>query len=686
MVRDRAKLKERIEHLKVIDARMLMPIITAREHNRFGAAAAAAAAASDVEGSSNLSASHSHGGASPRPSLDSQTPSSSSKPHSAPGASTNLARLEALRKELLSEAYENLRRYDALLSGVPGERKKKPHLVSFVDSGAEDSDAGPSTPSNFHSQPHPRSHSQPHSQAQPSSSSSVASTSRKPHALSMTAGAIALRASRAAKKAARLADEGGGGTVATEKSSDRRGRRSIRPSDDEEEDEETGESEEESEESDTGTPTIVILENNHPNIHARSKGGRFARSSSSSSKSRSRDRSKQVKPRSSSSSSTTTEPPILPENVHPNIHARQGGKFASRSSSGSIPSNSSPKIKIKPPKEPKERVPMAPGEKIRIETAYHNIHARTSGGKFAPKAAAVALLSSSPPSKEASTLPSPSSPSSTNRPPASKTTRPRISIKPRDQSEPPLPTHANKISPSLAEIDAAERRPKRVKLILTSRNKTNGSSTASSASGSNQTRLSTADGDEVSQDVEMEDLPPLVRTPNALSIDQARAMLDSAMAEAALGSTEAQGQVQVLEKAMDTVQAETSVGSEVSLRVSPSLELQAAGLGPLASSSPIPTTANDLESSSTIPTLQLPSSIEIDSISSKEANTSTTSSTLNLAPPSAATSSRRVSSRVKAVSAFGERIPDWTTRSSNFDKVMEDKMCDQDWSRLVNNR
>ena len=98
LVRDRQKLKERIDQLRVADARLLMPILTAREqHQREsvgdGHASAETASPRGAEASFGLG-----------------------KTNLSADATQTLGKLELLRTELLQEAHETLKRYDALLT------------------------------------------------------------------------------------------------------------------------------------------------------------------------------------------------------------------------------------------------------------------------------------------------------------------------------------------------------------------------------------------------------------------------------------------------------------------------------------------------------------------------------------------------------------------------------------------
>lgn len=95
-MRDRQKLKERIDQLRVADARLLMPILTAREqHQKL------------VEGESTPGAT----AGSPAGENDAGI-----KPNLGADAAQTMSKLEHLRTELLEEAHETLKRYDVLLA------------------------------------------------------------------------------------------------------------------------------------------------------------------------------------------------------------------------------------------------------------------------------------------------------------------------------------------------------------------------------------------------------------------------------------------------------------------------------------------------------------------------------------------------------------------------------------------
>lgn len=111
LIRDRAKLKERIEQLKTADPRMLVPIFAARESHRAstpGASSLRGAEATLGLGKQNLSAE----------------------------ANATLQKIENLRKELVAEASDTLLRYDALLAEAPPasiQQKKRKLEAEDVD-------------------------------------------------------------------------------------------------------------------------------------------------------------------------------------------------------------------------------------------------------------------------------------------------------------------------------------------------------------------------------------------------------------------------------------------------------------------------------------------------------------------------------------------------------------------------
>ncbi len=90
--RDRQKLLSRIDQLKTVEARMLQPIVIARDQVR------AETAASDQD----------------------------QQPLKAEQTKPLQERIEDVRKELLADAYETLKRYDLLLSTSSDAKQSSP--------------------------------------------------------------------------------------------------------------------------------------------------------------------------------------------------------------------------------------------------------------------------------------------------------------------------------------------------------------------------------------------------------------------------------------------------------------------------------------------------------------------------------------------------------------------------------
>lgn len=123
LVRDRQKLRERIEQLRTVDPRMLVPIIAAREQQRQNASASTGDPAPSGPSLRGAEAAMGLG-----------------KQHISAEASANLRKVERLRKELIAEATETLLRYDALLTETPslvaGEKRKAVDLPAETNDGS----------------------------------------------------------------------------------------------------------------------------------------------------------------------------------------------------------------------------------------------------------------------------------------------------------------------------------------------------------------------------------------------------------------------------------------------------------------------------------------------------------------------------------------------------------------------
>lgn len=138
MVRDRQKLKERIDQLRVADARLLAPILNAREQQQKQSDGLDTQVNANAQSQTaspmgvDISSTHSH---------------SASKSNTAYDASQNIAKLESLRAELLEEANDTLKRYDVLLA-APIDSTIPPHTGKrkFGDNGGDDGHAEGSKP------------------------------------------------------------------------------------------------------------------------------------------------------------------------------------------------------------------------------------------------------------------------------------------------------------------------------------------------------------------------------------------------------------------------------------------------------------------------------------------------------------------------------------------------------------
>lgn len=122
LVRDRAKVERRVKELRDADPRSLMWLLEAREKQRQGDAA-------------------------PVPASDTSAVEGTAAQGKVEDAGALMAKLERVRAELLEEANELLKRYDALLPNVnenpvPGRGEKRRRVQGEEGSGADDSDHG----------------------------------------------------------------------------------------------------------------------------------------------------------------------------------------------------------------------------------------------------------------------------------------------------------------------------------------------------------------------------------------------------------------------------------------------------------------------------------------------------------------------------------------------------------------
>lgn len=193
---------------------------------------------------------------------------------------------------------------------------------------------------------------------------------------------------------------------------------------------------------------------------------------------------------------------------------------------------------------------------IRAEKEHRNIHARTSGGRFAPRSAVIdpndpeggykparkprpselvkkAQKEAERQARAAGLLPPKKRNSSKGKAKAKIKSAASPETEGDEESEQAQETDPevlearamNRTGPSLAELEAAERRPKRVRLLIGQRNKGEGSSGSSSGAEGDEDAQATAAA--VNQPV-----APRFTAPGALSLEQAQKMMAAAMAAA----------------------------------------------------------------------------------------------------------------------------------------------------------
>ncbi|PWN51998.1 hypothetical protein IE53DRAFT_361131 [Violaceomyces palustris] len=628
LVRDRQKLKERIEQLKSVDPRLLMPILTARDQSK---------ASSSSQARDPL----------PR---GSEAALGLGKNNLSTDAAASLVRLENLRKELLDEAYETLARYDILLpstSGAPSAEKRR-KTTTVADETPQDSGQEDSEPTVRMGR-------------QILKSVSLGSVTRK------VTGASPAR------------------------SSDR-------------------------------------------STHSRPESGRFASGSTS---------------RSTANSMREASP----------VRASPRRIVSKRGSSNSLNEPKSGSQPVSTPEMKKVAVSHLINSSGKKEIVYatpthHNIHARTSGGRFAPKAAVIGLSPSTPSrpakAKEPAMKKTPSrSPQRRKRAPAPasistsqpkeplrepsgrlsrRRSRSRADRSPESPEYPTLvPTGVNKTGPSLAEIKATERRPKRVKLIF---NRSGGTgissspSTSGNGSGSNDINGSGSAGMAEQLDSPLSVGSP-IHTPNgdstvpalasALTLEQAKAMMEAAMAAAEAEGEQSfsgffqrqpsparpQGQVEQTQETMPQMSSfPAGLKTET---VDDIMDLDHSGPDTIPCG--IQGQENDLtgdrkaeESGSAVESGESRANAQDRSIQEQQPETDPGNSRSvparhmpgrTIEPRSKAAEaipSRRNSTRVKAISAFGEKIPAYVTKKMAFEGCVENTMIEEGWNEVVNGR
>ncbi|CEH18364.1 hypothetical protein CBOM_04772 [Ceraceosorus bombacis] len=652
LIRDRQKLKERIDQLRSADARLLMPILHARERHTESRAPTPPVEGSTVKTSANVGLSE----------------GSSS-------ATDTSSKLEHLRAELLGEALETLARYDTLL----------PELVTTA-ARATPPIAPAAAPMEKRSNKRP---------ATEEASASAAEDDESTDSRSAAATAAALQY---AKNKARTA----AATAARQRKARERREAAAREA--------------------AGLPPL------HPTDAASSSTASSATSSARVIKS--------TLKRLPSAASAATRPTI---SLSRRKSAPETSTAASRARTSQALARS-----VSAVRQNRASLPSLKKPAVYAVKNHFNIHARTSGGRFAPKSALsgagkAAPLASTPKKVAAATKQlvrsaksaSTASPEPPKRSP--RTARREVSTTSTSEErkasgsnrgirgasgrfiEPPHSLlayqqrqQANRTGPSLSELEAANKRPRRVKLILGPDKRAHGGdadeashtkgkrrSFASRASGSKLTQAAVEALDEDgNSDVDVEVAPAFV--PAALTLEQAQALMEAAMAEAGADDDDDGGEMQIdlasvmpptsTTSAPSTDTASQAVSSTVQqieddqmqvdakkdepLDGEPNKAVEGQVSGDTIASSGENQTQNvlqvEMEASAPSEEIATPA-VEAGSPDTPSARYVPGRTAQARARAAASIPARRNSSRVKAASAFGEKIPEQTNKREDFD-------------------
>ncbi|PWN39849.1 hypothetical protein IE81DRAFT_368748 [Ceraceosorus guamensis] len=649
LIRDRQKLKERIDQLKSADARLLMPILHARERHTESRAPTPPGEGSTVKTSANVGLSE----------------GSSS-------AADTSSKLEHLRAELLGEALETLARYDALL----------PELVTTA-ARATPPIAPTATPMEKRSNKRP---------ATEEASASAAEDDESTDSRSAAATAAAVQY---AKNKARTA----AATAARQRKARERREAAAREA--------------------AGLPPLPPTD--------------VASSSTATSSARVI---KSTLKRLPSAASAATRPTI---SLSRRKSAPETSTAASRARTSQALARS-----VSAVRQNRASLPSLKKPAVYAVKNHFNIHARTSGGRFAPKSALTgagkaAPLASTPKkvaaaskqlvrsAKSASTAspePPKRSPRTARREVPSTSTSEERKASGSNRGirgasgrfiEPPHSLlayqqrqQANRTGPSLSELEAANKRPRRVKLILgpdkrghegdadeVSRTKGTRRSFASRASGSKLTQAAVEALDEDgNSDVDVEVAPAFV--PAALTLEQAQALMEAAMAEAGADDDDDGGEMQIdlaslmpptsttsapsTDKTSEAVssavqetednQMQVDAKKDEQLDDGPSKAVEVQSSGDTIASSGENQTQNGLQSEveASAPSEEMATSaLEAGSPDTPSARYVPGRTAQARARAAASIPARRNSSRVKAASAFGEKIPEQTNKREDFD-------------------
>lgn len=446
LMRNRQKLRDRMDQLRTADPRMLMPIVAVREQNL-----------------SPANAAHHRGG---------EAAMGLGKHHMSAEASANLQKIEKLRKELIAETAESLARYDAVLNTTPTQIGEKHHneestSVPSPASGPRVVDVV-AKPKESAFIPVPKQHRPRTSASTPGQASPQLRKAKSVEA-----------ASPPATHGAHLVSSppiAGPGVAASSTEPD------IRP------------------------------EHQYRNIHARTTGGRFA-------------------PRASLVDECGN--PLKPARApRPSEIARKAVKEAQRAAKAA---GLSP-AEIKAAGAAAAAQMSSPGARRAAVAAATAAAAAAAGGSpYGVSRSGSPVSTSSLPAVSSVSGTSTKSATSAARSLASRNTAlagRRSSASSRERSLSPTSLYSsaydqkrqtNKVGLSLSELDAAERKPKRVRLLLG--NKPGGASEYAGGSASSVLRA------------EELEVKPQFAAPGALSLEQAQKMMAAAMAAARGGGS-----------------------------------------------------------------------------------------------------------------------------------------------------
>lgn len=293
---------------------------------------------------------------------------------------------------------------------------------------------------------------------------------------------------------------------------------------------------------------------------------------------------------------------------------------------------------------------------VATDTVRPNIHARTAGGRFAPKNSV-----GSPASARASPAASPRTPRSTpgNRTTAGEGSSNESPSRVRYRQHSPasswmwptlVATGTAKIGPSLAEIELKERKPKRVKPILGMAPPSPASASASSSNSNVDAAAAAAARSGAASSTSSQPSTPSRDVATAMEVDEVAPLTIPSQGSDALSELVGAVPSPSAQPTVDT-SMDPPPGPPVSSSGPGAVAVAGAGAGAGAGASLSPSTR------------------EQPGVSRMPGRTAAARERAAAAIPS-----RRNSSRVKAISAFGERLPEMVQKREDFESALERAM------------